>query len=239
MRPHRGEGEDTRLLRPLLVRFVAEQGEDPELIQAARTATQQWLKDPTSVDPEMVSTALLIAGTFGDPALHDQLVERLKTSSDRATRAHLVAALGAFRNPALVKANLALLEAAPVDARELTGVLPSGPNWPSSHEAIGLLASSLNWPSSRELAFRAVSEHFELFASRLPERSAGNLFYIGSAFCDAEHRAAVDAAFTPRARTALGGQRELAQTLETVDLCIADRAVQVPTINAYLLPAAR
>ncbi|MGO8969693.1 MAG: M1 family aminopeptidase [Myxococcaceae bacterium] len=239
MRPHRGEGEDTQLLRPFLVRFVAEQGEDPELIQAARTATQHWLEDPTSVNPEMVSTVLSIAGTFGDAALHDKLLERLKTSSDRATRAHLVAALGAFRNPALVRANLALLQAAPVDARELTGILPSTLNWPLGHVTIGLLASTLYWPSSRELAFQAVSEHFELFASRLPERSAGNLFYVGSAFCDAEHRAAVEAAFTPRARTALGGKRELAQTLETVDLCIANRAVQVPTINAYLLHAAQ
>ncbi|MGO9829464.1 MAG: M1 family aminopeptidase [Myxococcaceae bacterium] len=223
MRPRRGEDEDTRLLRPLLVRFVAEQGEDPELIQAARTATQQWLKDPTSVDPEVVGTALAIAGAFGDAELHRTLVERLKTSSDRATRAHLVAALAAFRDPVLVKANLALVEAAPVDARELTGILFAG----------------LHWPSSRTLIFEAVSEHFDLLASRLPERSAGYLFYTGSAFCDAQHRSEVEAAFAPRVEKALGGKRELAQTLEMVDLCIADRAAQLPSIATYLLHAAR
>jgi alanyl aminopeptidase len=218
-----GEDDETRLLRPYLVSFVARRGEDPQLIQAARAATQRWLQDPTSVDPDMVATVLTIAGTFGDASLHALLVERLKSSPDRATRARLLRGLSSFREPALVKENLALVEAAPIDARELTG----------------LLFGALEWPATRELAFQAVSEHFDLFASRLPERSVGQLFYIGRAFCDPKHRAAVEAAFAPRAEKALGGKRELAQTLEVVDLCIANRAVQVPTVSAYLLAPSR
>ena len=57
---------------------------------------------------------------------------------------------------------------------------------------------------------------------------------MGGAFCDAKHRAAVEAAFGPRAEKVLGGKLELAPMLEMVDLCIADRAAQVPRINAYL-----
>ncbi|MGO9063424.1 MAG: M1 family aminopeptidase [Myxococcaceae bacterium] len=213
-----GESDDTRLLRQHLVSFVARRGEDPELIQAAYQATERWLKDPTAVDPDMVNTVLTIAGTFGDASLHTTLVERLKSGPDRAIRARLLRALSSFKDPSLVKENLALVEAAPVDARELSG----------------LLFGALEWPATRELAFQAVSEHFDLFASRLPERSIGQLFYTGSAFCDAQHRAAVKAAFSPRAEKALGGKRELAQTLEVVDLCIAKRAVQVPSVSAYL-----
>jgi cytosol alanyl aminopeptidase len=214
-----GEDDDTRLLRPSLVGFVARLGEDPELIQAARTVTQRWLKDPTSVDPDMVNTVLSIAAMYGDAKLHATFLERLKSSPDRAMRARLVRALSNFRDPALVKENLQLVEQAPIDTRELAG----------------LLFGALEWPATRELAFQAVSAHFDLIASRLPERSVGQLFFIGSAFCDAQHRAAVEAAFAPRADKALGGKRELAQTLEEVDLCIADRAVQVPTVSAYLL----
>ncbi len=213
-----GDSEDTRLLRQHLVSFVARRGEDRALIQAARSATERWLQDPTAVDPDMVNTALTIAGTFGDASLHSRLVERLKSSPDRAIRARLLRGLSSFRDPALVKENLALVEAAPVDPRELSV----------------LLFGALEWPATRELAFQAVSEHFDLFASRLPERSVGVLFYTGSAFCDPQHRAAVEAAFAPRAEKALGGKRELAQTLEVVDLCIANRAVQVPSVSAYL-----
>jgi cytosol alanyl aminopeptidase len=213
-----GESEESRLLRPRLVGFVAIEGQDPKLIAAARAFTQRWLKDATSVDPDMVATALTIAGTFGDKALHTTLVERLKTSPERATRDRLVTALAAFRDPALVKANLALVEAAPIDFRELAG----------------LLFGAARWPANRELALEAVNAHFELFSSRLPERSAANLFFIGRAFCDAKHRAEVEADFSPRAEKTLGGKRVLSQVLESVDLCVARRAVQAPSVAAYL-----
>jgi cytosol alanyl aminopeptidase len=212
------EDRETRLLRPLLVRFVATYGEDRQLIAGAQAMTQRWLKDAASVDPDMVTTALSVAGTFGEATLHATLVERLKTNPDRATRARLLTALSAFRDPALVKANLTLVETAPIDPRELTR----------------LLYGATRWPATRDLAFQAVSEHFEQFTSRLPEQSAAELFFIGEGFCDTKHRAAVETAFAPRAAKALGGKRILAQVLESIDLCIAKRAVQVPSITTYL-----
>ncbi len=223
MQARKGESEDTRLLRPLLVSFVARRGEDPTLIAAARSMTERWLKDPASVDPDMVNTALGIAGNFGDATLHTALVERVKSSQDRATRTRLLTALAAFRDPAMVKANLALLEAAPIDPREL----------------VRLLYGTLHYPGAADLAFHEVSEHFDLLASREPERTVTNLFLAGVAFCDAKHRAAVEAAFGPRAEKVLGGKRVLAQTLETIDLCIANRAVQVPSITPYLAASPR
>ncbi len=223
MEAHPGEAEDTRLLRPRLVAFVATRGEDPALIAAARAMAERWLKDPASVDPDMVNTALGIAGAFGDASLHERLVERLKTSPDRAMRSHLLTALAAFRDPGLVKANMALWEAAPIDPREL----------------VRLLYGAIHEPAAEEVAFQAVREHFEQFASQAPERTVTNLFLVGLGFCDAQHRAAVAEAFGPRAEKVLGGKRVLAQTLEAIDLCTADKAVQVPSITAYLGHAGR
>jgi len=37
----------------------------------------------------------------------------------------------------------------------------------------------------------------------------------------------------------MGGKRDLAQILEAIDLCIAERAVQAPSITSYLSRAAR
>jgi alanyl aminopeptidase len=213
-----GEDEDTRLLRPRLAAFVADRGEDPQLIAAARALTDRWMKDPTSVDPDMVGTALTVAGTFGDAKFHDTLVERLKTSQDRATRSRLLTALSAFRDPALVKANIALVLAAPIDARELAR----------------LLFGATQYPEARELVFQAVSEHFDQFAAQQPERAVANFFFLGVRFCDAKHHAAVEAAFGPRAEKVLGGKRVLAETLEAIDWCTANRAAQMPSIAAYL-----
>lgn len=233
MEPRPREDEDTRLLRPRLVTFVAVSGEDAKLIASARAMAERWLKDPATVDPDVALSALIIAGRFGDAGLHATLVDRLKTSPDRATRDRLVIALASFRDPALVKANLALVEAAPVDPRELTVLLRGSRT--SSPPLVGPLA----WPDTRELVFRFVNEHFDVIASRLPEGSAGQLLLLQATFCDTQHRAAVEAAFGPRAEKVLGGKRTLAQTLEYIDLCIADRAVQLPSITRYLARSAQ
>jgi cytosol alanyl aminopeptidase len=213
-----GDNDDARLLRPALVSFVARRGEDPQLIAAARQLTQRWLKDPTSVDPDMLETVLRIAGTFGDKALHDTLVQRLTSSPDRAIRSRLLVALSSFRDVDLVKENMALVLNPPIDARELTR----------------LLFGALSWPAAREAMFQTVQAHFEEIAAHLPERTLDQLFFLGQGFCDAQHRAQVEATFGTRADKVLGGKRQLAQTLEVIDLCSADRAVQVPSITAYL-----
>ena len=223
---HPGEDEETRLLRPGLVGFVAVRGQDPELISQARGVTQKWLDAPTSVDADVVESALGIAGWFGDAKLHGTLVERLKASPDRATRNKLIGALAAFQDPALVRANMALVEAPPIDLRELSRLLGGRPSEVVQPKGIPL--------TTREIVFQTVTGHFDQLAAALPERSAAYLFVTGASFCDPGHRQTVEAAFGPRAETALGGRRSLAQVLERVDLCIAGRAYQVPSINAYL-----
>jgi cytosol alanyl aminopeptidase len=220
------EDDETRLLRSRLVTFVATRGEDQQLIAAARAMTQRWLQDPGSVDQDMVDSALTIAGHFGDSTLHAQLVERLKASQDRAIRSKVVTALTAFQDPALVQTNLALVEAAPIDRRELSRLLLTAP----AEAPLARMAPL----ATRETIFRAVSENFERFTAGIPERSVAALFRTGASFCDAKHRQAVESAFAPRAPNALGGPRILAQVLESIDLCIADRAVQGPSITQYL-----
>ncbi len=225
-----GEADQTRLLRPRLVLFVAISGEDHTLIEAARSMTQRWLKDPSSVDQDMVVSALTIAGYFGDATLHAQLVERLKTTPDRALRARLVLGLAAFQDPALVQANMALVEAAPVDRRELSRLLLAI-GGRAREEGQQAKMSSLQ---AREAVFHAVSQDFDRFTQGIPQATISALFLTGASFCDANHRQQVDAAFGPRAPKTLGGRRVLAQVLEAIDLCIAARAVQAPSITATL-----
>jgi cytosol alanyl aminopeptidase len=224
MQAQPGEPEDTRLLRPKLVPFDAIRGEDAPLIAAAQAATARWLKDPTSLDPDMEFSTLRISGAFGDSALRTALAEKLTATSDRATRSRLLLGLSSFREPALVKANLALLQTSSIDPREFLRPL---------------LVEPMPWPVPREIVFEEVAHNFDRFASYLGDRSVAYLFTVGASFCDAKHRAEVQAAFGPRAEKILGGKRDLAQTLEAVDLCIAAKAVQESSISRYLAHAAR
>jgi alanyl aminopeptidase len=227
MTAHAGDDEETRLLRPPLVGFVALRGQDPQLIAEARTMTEQWLKDPASTDPDTTDTALTIAGWYADAPLHAKLVERLKASPDRVIRGKLLTALSAVQDPALVQSNMAVVLAKPIDLRELTRLFELG----RSRETATVKAIPV---STREIVFRTVNENYDRLTAALPERSAAGLFFAGIYFCDPSHRQQVATAFGPRAEKALGGKRDLAQVLEAVDLCIADRAVQVPSISAYL-----
>jgi len=57
---------------------------------------------------------------------------------------------------------------------------------------------------------------------------------VGGSFCDAKHRAELDSFFADRVKDYTGGPRDLAQTLEGIDLCIAARKSLAPALTAFL-----
>jgi alanyl aminopeptidase len=70
--------------------------------------------------------------------------------------------------------------------------------------------------------------------ARIPREAQGNIPSVVSGFCDAEHRADVASFFQDRAPKLLGGARTLAQSLEEIDLCIALKREQGPSVSSFL-----
>jgi len=64
--------------------------------------------------------------------------------------------------------------------------------------------------------------------------SVAALAFSASSFCDPVHRQEVAAFFTERMERAPGGPRRLAQVLESMDLCIAYKAAQGPSVESFL-----
>jgi alanyl aminopeptidase len=120
--------------------------------------------------------------------------------------------------PALVRTQLELLLDPKVDPRE-AGLL------------LYLASSDVR---TRDVAYGFVKEHYDTLAQRMPEEARAGLVWVGHTFCDAEHRADVAAFFTERNAKASGGPRMLAQVLESVDLCMAMKAAQGASIEAFL-----
>jgi alanyl aminopeptidase len=56
---------------------------------------------------------------------------------------------------------------------------------------------------------------------------------VGAAYCDPEHRKDVEAFFTERSARTDAGPRVLSQVLEEMDLCIAQKAAQSASIDAF------
>jgi len=218
-----GEGDDTRLLRQQMVAFVANVGEQKELIDQAESLARKWLADPSVVSPDMAGLVLRAAAKYGNRDLFDRMHAAAVKEKDRRRRQALIGALGGFRDPEIAKASLNLLLTKEFDAREGFFALLFGP---------------LNYPETRELPFQFVKANIDKLLQIVPrevgEDYAAFFPFVGNAFCDASHREQVQSFFEDRVKTFVGGPRNLAQTLEGIDLCIAERKTLGPELTAFL-----
>jgi cytosol alanyl aminopeptidase len=217
VRPKAGEDEEARWLRPIVIDLVADQGEDAALRAECTTAAKAWLSDKSAVAPELIGTTLGIAASFGDRELFDAFVADAKKTPERADRDRLIAALGQFRDPALVAAALALTLGNDFDPRE----------------SIRILYGATRMPETAPLAYLFLTKNFDALVSHLPRDWAAGAPGIGAALCDDTRRAELQAFFQDRAPKFVGGPRSLAQSIEGMHLCSTFKAAQSPGVTAF------
>ncbi len=211
----KGESDDVRMLRSSMISWVAHTGEDPQLIATAKQLANKWLKDRKAIDPDMVGTVLGIAARFGDRALFDKLHAQAKVEQERKERGQLLGAMGGFRDPAIVKAAMAIA---------LTDEF-------ASHESIGLVWAALD-EDNGDLAYAFIKQHHDALIAKLPRDYS--FARVAGAFCDETHKADAEAFFKDKIAKSAGGPRSFAQTLERVDLCIARKKAFGPGIQKFL-----
>lgn len=217
--PKPEEDDETELLRPTLLRFVARAGRDPELLSEARRLALAWLDDPKAIAPDTRGSVLALAAEEGgDRGLFDRYRAKAKSLSDRQDRSRLLGALGRFPDPALEKEALQILLTDEFDIRE----------------SLTILWSALGHPLTREAAWQFFQANFDALVSRMPEEMRATLPSVGRDFCDAAHRANVEAFFQERIRKLEGAQRPLAETLEAIDQCVAIQAEQQASVSEFL-----
>ena len=216
--PRRGEPEDTSLLRPQLIQLVGDAGDDAVLLAQARKLAWKWLDDHSAVAPEMLDTVLHLAASRGDRALHDRLLTELHKATELQDRDRLFAAMGSFRDPALVKQSLDLVLAGDF---ALT-------------ETIDLLWAAAGWRGTRDLAWAYLLQHYDELAAHLPKERISRLVRLGAGYCSEAKRAETAEFFRARNAQALGGPRDYQQTLESFTLCVAFRERQLASVTKFL-----
>jgi alanyl aminopeptidase len=210
------DDENVKLLRESLVEDVAEDGQDRQLIDQAGKLARQWLDGNYKlIEPGMLGPVMHVAAQFGDRDLFDRLKTAAIQEKDQRTRETLIGALGSFRTPDLAKASMGLRE--------------------SFYQ---LLFGPLSYPETRALPFEFVQANLDALLARLPREVgadfAASLPEVGRAFCDPEHRAEVKSFFEDRVKQYTGGPRNLTQTLESIDVCIARKQALAPELSAFL-----
>jgi len=216
--PKPGEDEETQLLRPTLLRFVARAGRDPELRAEARRLALAWLEDPKATGPDTRGTVLALAAEQGDRALFERYRPKAKSLSDRRDRNRLLWAIGRFHDPTLEREALQILLTDEFDIRE----------------SLTILWSALGHPPTREVAWQFFKANFDSLLSRMPQEMRATVPWVGRDFCDPEHRADVEDFFKERVRKLEGTQRPLAEALEAIDQCVALKADQQGAVSDFL-----
>ncbi|MFZ5446417.1 MAG: M1 family metallopeptidase [Myxococcota bacterium] len=212
------EPEDQRLSRGSLVWLVAVQGREPTLRAKALTLAKKWLGDRKAIHPDLIGTVLSIAADTGDAELHRALVAAVAKEKDRADRGRMLQALGSFRDPAIVASHLALALDEKLDAREGMSVV-FGASWDYR---------------TRPVVFDFLEKNWDALLARLPEDAGANFAWFAGGVCDEATKERAVKLLGARVPKFLGGQRNLDQALENVDLCIAWRARQRPSAQRFI-----
>jgi aminopeptidase N len=162
--------------------------------------------------------ALHSAARNGDRALFDTVLAQARAATDRNERSRLLATLGAFSDPALVKEALALVEGSEFDVRDTRSIL-----------GMAFYASE-----SRPLAWDFYRRHFDTLAGKLRSDELVGLIEMVGDLCDEQQRAEAEALLTPRVAHIEGGPRALARTLESIRLCIESERRHQPSVLEFL-----
>jgi len=216
--PRPDEDEAERLLRPELLGVMTDEAEDPATLARARELAGLWLDDPSAVDPSVLGEVLRGAARQGDAALYDAFLARAKASKDRRERSTLLAAIGSFRDPVLVRRSLGMLLGGDFDLREASGIMRR-------------LAGDRE---NREIVWSWLRESWDSYAPMIPEQSRSGLTFIAAGFCDAGRKAEIEEFFGPRLEGVAQGPTRLEQTLSGIDLCVARKEAQQAAVSAFL-----
>jgi alanyl aminopeptidase len=222
--PKPGESDDVRLLRPTLVPDIATYGGDEELAKEGRALAEKWLQDRNSVDPNMVAAVLRTAAYYGDKALFEKFLAQYKESKDRQERQRLLRALAFFRDPSTIRA---------AEQAVLSGEIPM-----VQGGGYLLLSAGQSWAETRRMPFDFLKAHYDEILKDRPTGGGsdfgGLLPRVGQSYCSAESRDALKNFFEPKVDKLTGAPRTLSQVLESIDVCIAQKSAEQPSVEALL-----
>lgn len=222
LEPVEGEAVSDRLLRPQVLGTLAELGRDQRLRERALEAARAFVSDPASVPLDVARQSVPLAAQDGDEALWSALralLERPELTPNQ--RSVVLAALGSFREPALLERSLALTLDGTVRGQDLRSVSGGG----------------LATDATAEIVWTWLTTHYTAIRALVGDESAARLPGLGGRFCDADGAARVEAFFSQPEHAPQGTERALAQVLERIERCRQLRQKSAHALQERFAPA--
>lgn len=222
-RPLTAEAVNTELLRTGLVRLLALDADDAEVRGRLAGAARRYLRadageglDRAALQPALVGAGLA-AGVreYGAPFV-DLLLARMLASSDVQFRAEAAAALAHTDDPVLGDRVRGLLLDRRLRAREPTT----------------LLFALAGRASQRRATFEWFKAHREAFTAGYGPFGLRSLPRLAEGFCSVADAREAEDYFGPLVKDWPGAARTLAETVEAIELCAAQREAGLGTLAA-------
>ena len=212
--PRKGESVDQASMRYYLP-LLGMEGADPHVRKEAVKLARAWLRDHTKVPPTQWASVLEVAITAEPKAMFDALVAALETERDLSAQKAIYTALAHVPDPELHERALSLLLATDTITSERLALL-----W------------GRNRPADQIARFELVKQNFDALQGKL---SRDFLPSLGVTVCDAGRRDEVVEFLRGKiAPLPKVGEIGIAQKIERIDQCIAQRAALAAPIAAYL-----
>jgi alanyl aminopeptidase len=216
---------DQARLQAALVGFLAETARQPalraELVEMAKAYTG-YTSDkqvhPEAANPIVIGTALIVAVDELGNDFFDHLLQLALGSTDAVLRGRALTAAANTKDPAKAVEILELVFSDEIRDNEVSNIL-----YPQ-----------VMMQETRDVTWLWFQDNLHQILKRIPESGWGRMTFVGSAFCDTEKQAEVEAFFADRVDTLTGGPRNLAKTLEGIDLCVAKVRHHKAEMDAWL-----
>ncbi|HVG23781.1 MAG TPA: M1 family metallopeptidase [Thermoanaerobaculia bacterium] len=212
--PRPGESHSVASLRPELVAWLGEYGDDPRIQTFAREQLAKYMQDPKSIDPALIGVIISLGGVHGDAALFAEYRRRFENASTPAERSRFLGGMRQFEDPAIKK--------------QVRDYALNGPVRPTE---IMTLVSGAEDSAQRDELFQWVTSNYDALMKKLPPTFGSGMAALAGG-CEPER--------VERARQFLaekkvqGYERGLTRTAEAVNECAALRAREIEAITRYL-----
>jgi aminopeptidase N/puromycin-sensitive aminopeptidase len=214
--PSASDSPETKELRATLFGTLGTIGQDPAVIAEAKSITEKYLADPTSVDATLVGSASAIAAINGDAAFFDQLQKVYETSDNPDIQEQALYRLAMFKDPALARRSLDYT---------LSGKV-------RNQDSAALLSIPFRSRDTRELAWQYVQQNWEKVKAQFTPLSAGGFVGAAGYFCSAEARDQVVSFYG--SHKVASSERSLKRAVDQINDCIEFRTNQEGNLKDWL-----
>ncbi len=212
--PSKDTSQSMTVLRPDLVSWLAQYGDEESVWQFVEAQLPKYLKDSASVHPSLAGLVVGLSAVRGDEALFEEYKKRFENAGIPAERSRFLYALSRFRDPAIK---------AKVREYALTG-----PVRPTDFFA---LFGGSDTEEDREDLYQWITANYDAIVKKLPPMAGASMPFIASG-CDTGRVERARKFFAERKTE--GTERTLARVSEQVNECAALRAREMAAVMKFL-----